>query len=234
MKLSTFSLIASSSLATAAPTNLQSRATGIQGFDISGYQDNVDFPGAYAAGARFVMIKATEGINYISSSFPSQYSGATAAGIIRGGYHFAHPSDSSGAEQATYFLANGGNWSNDGITLPGMLDIEYAPSGDTCYGLGQADMVAWIQDFVSTYKATAKRDPMIYSTNDWWTTCTGDSTAFSAASPLVLAAYSSSPGSIPGGWSSQSFWQDSDSYSFGGDSDIFDGDEAGLKKLATG
>lgn len=52
------------------------------------------------------------------------YDGATSAGLIRGGYHFAHPDESSGATQATYFLAHGGGWSADGITLPGALDIE--------------------------------------------------------------------------------------------------------------
>lgn len=38
------------------------------------------------------------------------YVGATNAGLIRGGYHFAHPDVSSGATQATYFLAHGGQW----------------------------------------------------------------------------------------------------------------------------
>ena len=31
----------------------------VQGFDISGYQGNVDFAGAYASGARFVIIKVS-------------------------------------------------------------------------------------------------------------------------------------------------------------------------------
>lgn len=61
---------------------------------------------------------------FISSSFSSQYVGATNAGLIRGGYHFARPDVSSGAAQAKYFLAHGGGWSADGITLPGALDIE--------------------------------------------------------------------------------------------------------------
>jgi len=58
-------------------------------------------------------------------------SGATNAGLIRGGYHFARPDVSSGATQATYFLAHGGGWSSDGITLPGALDIECM----SCYAL---------------------------------------------------------------------------------------------------
>ena len=75
---------------------------------------------------------------------------------------------------------------------------------------------------------------MIYSTNDWWSQCTGNSGAFSSTSPLVLADYNSSPGTIPGGWGYQTIWQNSDSYTYGGDSDLFNGSEDSLKKLATG
>ncbi|KAL8687700.1 MAG: hypothetical protein Q9218_006200 [Villophora microphyllina] len=213
---------------------LEKRDT-VQGFDISHYQGTVNFKGAYSSGARFVIIKATEGTTYIDSLFSSHYSGATAAGLIRGGYHFAHPSSSSGATQANFFLAHGGGWSADGITLPGMLDIEYNPSGATCYGLSQSAMVSWIQDFVNTYHSKTTRYPLIYSTNDWWTTCTGNTAAFHTTSPLVLARYSSSgPGTIPGGWPFQTIWQNADSYAYGGDSDIFNGGITGLKKLATG
>lgn len=41
----------------AAAGPLETRASGVQGFDISGYQSNVDFASAYESGARFVMIK---------------------------------------------------------------------------------------------------------------------------------------------------------------------------------
>jgi GH25 family lysozyme M1 (1,4-beta-N-acetylmuramidase) len=61
---------------------------------------------------------------YTDPQFSANYAGATNAGIIRGGYHFARPSASSGATQANYFLAHGGGWSADGRTLPGALDIE--------------------------------------------------------------------------------------------------------------
>lgn len=113
---------------------------------------------------------------------PATYDGATDAGFIRGGYHFAHPDSSSGATQAEYFLAHGGGWTSDGQTLPGMLDIEYNPSGSTCYGLSASDMVAWVKEFGETYNGKTGHYPMIYTTADWWDTCTGDSTAFSRLS----------------------------------------------------
>jgi hypothetical protein len=49
-------------------------------------------------------------------------------------------------------------------------DLEYNPSGATCYGLSTTSMVNWITDFVNTYRAATGRYPMIYTTNDWWTT----------------------------------------------------------------
>lgn len=54
MKLST--LAVTSILGFAAASPLEKRAT-VQGFDISNYQPNVNFAGAYASGARFVIIK---------------------------------------------------------------------------------------------------------------------------------------------------------------------------------
>ncbi|OCK75562.1 glycoside hydrolase family 25 protein [Lepidopterella palustris CBS 459.81] len=208
------------------------RAT-VQGFDISHYQGTVDFSSAYSSGARFVIIKATEGTTYTDPEFSSHYTDATDAGFIRGGYHFAHPDTSSGASQANFFVENGGGWSGDGITLPGMLDIEYGASSE-CYGLSASSMVSWISDFVDTYQSLTGRYPMIYTTNDWWTTCTGNSQAFSANCPLVLARYSSSVGTIPGGWPYQTIWQYSDSYTYGGDADTFNGAQSSLVKLATG
>jgi GH25 family lysozyme M1 (1,4-beta-N-acetylmuramidase) len=205
----------------------------VQGFDISHYQPSVNFAAAYNAGARFVIIKATEGTSYIDPSFSSHYTGATNAGLIRGGYHFAHPGQTTGAAQADYFIAHGGGWSGDGITLPGMLDLEAESSGQ-CWGLSTTAMVAWIKAFSDRYHSREGVYPMLYTNPSWWSACTGNSNAFVNTNPLVLAHYSSSVGTIPGGWSYQTIWQNSDSYAYGGDSDIFNGSLDRLKALARG
>ncbi|KAI1087743.1 glycoside hydrolase family 25 protein [Rostrohypoxylon terebratum] len=201
----------------------------VPGFDVSHYQPNVDFAAAYSSGARFVIIKATQGTSYVDPSFNTHYTGATNAGLIRGGYHFAEPASSSGATQATYFLSHGGGWSGDGITLPGMLDLE----GD-CAGLSTSAMVLWIQDFSNTYHSKTGRYPLLYTNPSWWATCTGDSGAFTNTNPLVLARYSSSAGTPPGGWPYYTIWQFNDAYKYGGDSDTFNGELSSLQKLATG
>ncbi|KAF2760314.1 putative N,O-diacetyl muramidase [Pseudovirgaria hyperparasitica] len=230
MRFSTalFGLLSALSVALASPVGFEKRAT-VEGFDISHYQSSVDFAGAYNAGLRFVLIKATEGTTYKDPAFSSHYNGATTAGFIRGGYHFARPSSSSGAVQASFFAKNGGGWSNDGRTLPGMLDLE----GD-CAGKSASAMVSWIQDFVETYLSETGRHCIIYTNRSWWQSCTGDSTAFSNTSPLHLASWNNSPGTIPGGWGYQTIWQYNDHSSWGGDSDRFNGDATQLRKLAMG
>ncbi|KAI1820508.1 glycoside hydrolase family 25 protein [Xylaria intraflava] len=200
----------------------------VQGFDISNYQPSVDFAAAYSAGARFVIIKATEGTTYLDPTFSDHYDGATAAGLIRGGYHYAHLDSSSGATQATYFLAHGGGWSGDGITLPGMLDLE-----GSCV-LSTSDTVAWIKDFSDTYHSSTGVYPLLYTNPSWWSSCTGNSNAFVNTNPLVLARYASSAGTPPGSWPYYTIWQYNDAYTYGGDSDTFNGDMSGLQKLALG
>ncbi|KAK7044879.1 secreted hydrolase [Favolaschia claudopus] len=201
-----------------------------QGIDVSHFQATVNWANVKASGVSFAYIKATEGTTFIDSTFSSKYTGATNAGLIRGGYHFAHPDTSSGATQAKFFLAHGGGWSGDGITLPGALDIEYNPSGAECYGLSHSAMVSWISDFSSTYHAATTRYPVIYTTTDWWTTCTGNSAAFGSNNPLWIAHYASSIGTVPAGWSFATFWQYADSGPNPGDQDLFNGDAAGLKR----
>ncbi|KAK7943214.1 N-O-diacetylmuramidase [Apiospora aurea] len=204
----------------------------VQGFDISHYQPNVNFQSAYSAGARFVVIKATEGTTYTDPKFSEHWTGATSASLIRGAYHFARPNSGSGSAQAAFFLAHGGGWTKDGRTLPGMLDLEAGSS--QCYGLSASTMVAWIRDFSNTYRDRTGRYPMIYTNPSWWMACTNSSKEFSKTNPLVLARYASSIGTIPGGWPYQTIWQYTDKYAYGGDGDKFNGDEAGLKKLAFG
>lgn len=56
MKFSALAIVSVLGFAAATPAQIEKRAT-VQGFDISGYQPTVDFAGAYASGARFVIIK---------------------------------------------------------------------------------------------------------------------------------------------------------------------------------
>lgn len=220
----------SSTAATASVPAAVPAAT-VEGIDVSSHQGNVNWASQWSAGKRFAYVKATEGNYYSNPYFAQQYNGSYGVGMIRGAYHFATPNDSSGANQANYFVDRGGAWSRDGRTLPGALDIEYNPYGATCYGLTQAAMVNWVRDFLNTYKARTGRDAVIYTNLDWWTRCTGNSTAFNGTNPLWVARYASAPGTLPGGWPFHTIWQYSSTPI---DQNRFNGDQSRLVALANG
>ncbi|MBP3044624.1 hypothetical protein J2M54_13820 [Arthrobacter sp. zg-ZUI227] len=208
---------------------------GIQGIDVSSHQLNVDWRSAWNKGSRFAYVKATEATSYKNPYYNQQYNGSADVGMYRGAYHFAIPNVSSGASQANYFVNNGGGWSADGRTLPPLLDIEYNPYaelGNTCYNMSAAQMVNWIRDFSNTVKARTGRVPMIYSTTDWWNTCTGSSTAF-ADHPLHIANYNKvGAGKMPAGWKTYNVWQYSSTGPFVGDSNVFNGNATQLHQFA--
>jgi GH25 family lysozyme M1 (1,4-beta-N-acetylmuramidase) len=209
-------------------------APGVQGLDVSSHQTTVNWPAQYSMGARFAYVKATEGTTYTNDYFGTQYGGALASGMIRGAYHFALPGVSTASAQADFFVNNGGGWSGDGKTMPPLLDIEYNPYaslGNTCYNMSQTAMVNWIAAFSNRVLARTGRLPMIYTTTDWWTQCTGNSGAFSNQ-PLHLASYSQYVGSMPNGWGTYSVWQYSSTGPFAGDSNAWNGTLASLQKFA--
>jgi lysozyme len=183
----------------------------VSGIDVSRWQGNVDWNYWWGQGKRFAYVKATEGTTYRNPYFAQQYNGSYNVGMIRGAYHFALPNVSSGATQANYFASNGGGWSRDGKTLPGVVDLEYNPYGSTCYGKSKASMAAWVRDFSNTYRARTGRDVVIYTSTTWWSQCVGSAQAFASTNPLWVARYNSFVGTLPYNWGVWTFWQYTDS-----------------------
>lgn len=204
---------------------------GVLGVDVSSYQRNITWSTWTKKDRDFAYIKATEGTSYKNPYFKGQYTSAKKAGLIRGAYHFASPSGKAGYLQARYFVKNGGGWSADGKTLPGVLDIEYNPYGKTCYGVSKKDMVTWVASFTREYKKLTGKDAVIYTTTDWWTRCTGNSGAFAKTNPLWIARYGTTkPGTLPNGWKVATFWQ----YGVNPiDQDVFPSKPERLKVLAS-
>ncbi len=211
-------------------------ASGVPGVDVSNWTAEVDWPAVASGGGKFAFVLATEGVDFRSTHFTSQYDGAAAAGLVRGAYHFAQPHESGGAAQADYFVQNGGAWTGDGMTLPGVLDLEDNPykernGKNSCYGLTAKDMVAWIKDFTKKYRQRTGRNAIIYTTTSWWRTCTGDSASFKAH-PLWIARWGADPGELPKGWEKHTFWQSAEKGTLAGGQNAFNGTEADLKALA--
>jgi GH25 family lysozyme M1 (1,4-beta-N-acetylmuramidase) len=215
---------------------------GLAGLDVSHYQKTVDWPGVAANGAKFAYMKATESTTYLDPTFATNYAGSANAGIVRGAYHYGLPDRASGAAQATFFLANGGGWTNDGKTLPPVLDIEYNPYSTAdwagwCYNRTPAEVTAWLTDFVTTVHDRIGRWPVIYTTRGWWNHCTGGDMTVSARSPLWISPVASDAGGPPGmfaGWGAYTFYQWAKSGTFPGDQDVFAGTVAELAVFAAG
>ncbi|WP_326962271.1 GH25 family lysozyme [Arthrobacter sp. MP_M7] len=220
---------------------------GIQGLDVSYYQAGVNWQQQWNMGARFAYIKATEGNYYSNAIFGAQYRGARDVGMIRGAYHYANPAASSGADQARIFVKGGGGWTADGYTLPPVLDFEGNPyagqtiggyyQGNTCYDMSPAQLTTWARDFGRTMQALTGRLPMLYTTTSWWSNCVGDPSGFGDW-PLWIARFpgsqSESPGALPSSWDTFSVWQYSEKGPFadGGDSNVWNGNYAGLSAFA--
>jgi len=195
----------------------------VQGVDVASYQHPkstqypngapIDWSQVAGAGYQFAAVKATEGAYYTNPYALTDLANAKAAGLSVAAYAFAIPngdgSSSSPVTQADYLLSYLGAGNS---TMPIMLDIEYDPNTSTdhaneCYGLTPAAMVSWISAFDTEIQSKTGQLPIIYTTQGWWSTCTGGSTAF-GHSPIWVAAYSATTSpALPAGWGNWGFWQ---------------------------
>ncbi|KAL4883131.1 glycoside hydrolase superfamily [Aspergillus karnatakaensis] len=246
MKLSLLTLMGALSLTTALPRHSTQwhRASTTQGFDISNHQELVDFKAAFSSGARFVLIKSTEGSSSVDPLYESHLAGARSTPLITGASHLALPDASSASEQVSFFLQTSGGWRPDNQTLPGVLDLEKNPHGsDPCYDLPPDQLISWIKEFIVGHREVTGRVPLLHTTTEWWTQCTGNARGFGREVPLVLAASAGSgggngtgigPSVLPGDWEKYTIRQNSGSHGFGGGSDVFNGGVRELFQLVTG
>ena len=198
----------------AAATNQATALTTVRGIDVASYQHQngaaISWASVARAGYKFAAIKTTEGNYYVNPYAISNIVSAMSAGLYATVYHFAIPNITTGAVQAQFALKYS-KYRSGGRALPLMLDIEYDPYVNTdhtneCYGLSAAAMRTWISSFVSTARSLTGQYPIIYTTANWWDTCTGSSTAF-GADPMWVAAYGVSSPPMPAGWPAYTFWQ---------------------------
>jgi GH25 family lysozyme M1 (1,4-beta-N-acetylmuramidase) len=194
------------------------------GIDVSAYQNPINWTKVAASGQRFTMIKATEGGYYTNPYFASDYKAAKAAGLVATGYHWGRPDNGDPVGQADRVL-NAMNWSNDGRTMPPMLDIEFGNlvGSGYCYNLSASALVSWIRSFVNRVQARIGRGPIIYTNTYWWNDCTGGNTSFGNL-PLAIANYGAAPSPLPAGWSTYAIWQFTESGSVNGISGNVDRD----------
>jgi len=133
---------------------------GIKGIDVSHYQSDrgaIDWNSVKSSGVDFVFVKATEGVNYVDPGFKQNVSGAIAAGLHVGAYHFLRAGDA--VQQAKEFIAAVKPYSVD---YPLACDVEK----DELISMGKDKLTDMVIAFCETVRAAGYR-PMIYLNLNW-------------------------------------------------------------------
>ena len=204
----------------------------INGVDVHADKGDVDWDKVRAAGCEFAIVKATEGQGFRDARFTrARWSAMKSAGIVRGAYHFARPSNGSSdpVGEARDFLAAvdavGGLRSGD---LPLALDLEATT-------LGPRDTFAWVRRFVRAIKRATGRAPLLYTSPSFWTDHVGNAED-NLDCPLWIAHYGVKSPTVPRAWETYTLWQHSDKGAVAGvaghvDVDVLHGDRHLLRRI---
>ena len=198
-------------IAFAALVLLCSAATYEKGIDVSNHQgSSIDWPQVAGAGYTFSFLKASEGTTFTDATYALNRSGANAAAIPIGAYHFARPAGTtdvaiaaSAIPQADHFVDVAQPRGGD---LPPVLDLEVTG------GLNVANLVKWTQAWVNEVAARTGVQPLVYTSPAFWKKSLGDTTAFALAGNRLWVAHwtSSTAPTVPAAnWNSLgwTFWQ---------------------------
>jgi lysozyme len=163
--------------------------------DLSHWQMPVDFARAKSAGIAAVILKATQGSNWIDATFSERFTAAQSAGLLVGAYHFLDTS--SPLYQIEHFLSVA-----EGCRV---LALDSEPNG-----IGSTVTLAQTAEAAARLHMATGRAPLIYVGRYG---PDGRGTGFPngvlSRCPLWLPAYSSRP-ICPPGWTTWTFWQHTD------------------------
>ena len=228
------------------------RAQRPLGTDVSGYQPSVDWAATKAGGVTFAWSKATEATYYVNSYFTAQESGAKAAGIFVGAYHYARPSVdtnltglNSAVSEAAYFWNTASNYvKTGGPYLVPMLDWEDPAATNGHNGLTiftTSFMSQWVNEWCNTVSNLAQAAgvtlrPIVY-TGTWYSDPNNGYPGLNSTVtnwPAWIASYPTTPSPQSGAppstkpWPTWTVWQYADTNWSGGDADVFNGTSAAL------
>ncbi len=199
----------------------------IHGIDISHHQGDIDWIKLRNAMIdktylRFVMVKATEGSDYIDECFEKNFREARNAGFIRGAYHYWSVL-STAREQASFFLDKVNLEAGD---LPPVLDVEQKPN-DMSVEEFQLEILAWLHIVEDRYQCK----PIIYTYYKFKENFLSDSRFDDY--PYWIAHYYVEEVQYQGKWK---FWQHTDVGKLPGikgfvDLDIYNGSYYDLEQL---
>lgn len=221
-------------------------STWLHGIDISGWQDRHEVRFAQLTRAvppvRFVLVKATEGTDYVSPDLDWQARGlfnlSTRPAV--GFYHFARL-DQPPREQAQRFYAEASAVAAGRPILPCWLDLEWRGQGPTPHNLVKGKAArTWILAFFAEWARLTTHPLGVYTGPNWWGSVVGAALpGVSGVVPLWLARHHAPtrrPTKLPRGWGHFMFWQWTGEGRVAGiddpiDRNLFEGTEAELTGL---
>lgn len=204
-------------------------STTTKGVDVSYHNGTIDWGRVKAAGYEFAFVRISDGTGFRDPQFQTNWTGAKAAGLVRGIYQFFRPTQDVAAQAELVIAAVGARQPGD---LPPVIDVE--ADG----GLAPATVAARVRAWVDRVRAATGVDPIVYTGKYFWRDEVGGPTSF-ANNPLWIAQYTSLCPDLTAPWDTWAFWQFSETgtvpgISGGIDLDRFNGSVDELRALAGG
>jgi GH25 family lysozyme M1 (1,4-beta-N-acetylmuramidase) len=183
-------------------------ASFVRGIDVSRWKGSINWPRVAHAGYRFAFTEATNG--FASDwTYGRNRSGAKAAGLAFGAFHFARPAGSTPAAvvanavaQADIFVSVAGPQTGE---LAPVLDLERTG------GLSRTSLRAWTAAWLDEVQLQVGIRPTIYASPTFWRKSLGDASTFATGgSQLWIAHWRVPSPRVPAanwgatGWT---FWQ---------------------------
>ncbi|MDX6485153.1 MAG: lysozyme, partial [Gaiellaceae bacterium] len=157
------------------------------GIDVSHWQGKIQWQKVAGASYTFAFAKATEGTTYVDPTYVTNRSGAEAAGLTVGAYHFARPAGSGDAAltanaiaQADYFLDVAQPQAGE---LPPVLDLEAKG------GLSTPALQTWTSAWLDHVAARTGVAGLVYASPNFWKTALGNTTDVAVAGYRLWIAH---------------------------------------------
>jgi GH25 family lysozyme M1 (1,4-beta-N-acetylmuramidase) len=210
-------------------------STTILGVDVSHYDGSITWSQVKAFPKAFSWAKATEGLSTNDATFVTNMVGGTNAGVVMGGYHFAHPETNSATAEASFFLSKASAYIK-ACYLPPVLDLEDPAGGPSLTSTVSSPVLTqWVIDWMTAVKNQTGITPILYTN--------GSIASYLGSSANVYKLWiadpdgsSSAPPANIGVWTTWAFKQ----YSFTGtvtgipsqvDLNVFNGNQTAFDQL---
>jgi lysozyme len=205
-----------------------------RGIDVSRWKGSIVWPRVAHGGYRFAFAEATNGFK-VDPTFARNHSGAKAAGLAFGGFHFARP----GGATPRAVIANAIAQADLFVLVAEPQTGELAPVLDLerTGGLSPASLRAWTAAWLDEVQLQVGIRPTIYASPTFWRRAVADAGIFAATgSSLWVAHWRVASPRVPAanwGASGWTFWQWTNCSRVPGIRGCVDGDRYRASRLAS-